>query len=444
MNHFSNSSAVIKFFIPLSTIANKDEEIRELILHVIDNGYELFFANGRLALFEKFHGNGSYYTTTVNEVIFNENNNLLCLLRNLDCSRTELSSFDNKYISGDLQLGFFFKLKTKSFFGLWRNYLDCKLLFSSTSIFHQVDNKYEKKIVLCDKVDQLYCTMLSPNNNVLAVVYLSKKNEKMICEFFCLCSKEGSKCEDFSHQLDLTKIFSGCKFDSFWRIQFNSDNTLCSIVARYSAAVYSLKNRLLYTIPFATVHPSTSHLTMEHGFLINDVQHGDMFICHEKAQSRNNDCDNYIICYTIRSMSTERLLKIHLNLLGFDHVNRLAVTCFTRSIAYVSDSKSIYMIDILKTPTHLEGAVVKKIIFSDNFTCFNFCVNWTGEELAAILYKDDQYHLKIHYLNLDSVKSGRNLSLLKLARNAVLSSSSYDTLSKLNLPKTVRLLLGLR
>ena len=422
MDYLVRRSYIKNFFIPLNIVATRCNELVDELIS--SENCKIVFAN-----------NGKLYRISigksileVNEIVFNEKKKLL----RKDVIMFKVKPYHMLSFSKDLKVGIFFTLKNKSLFGLWRSYLHCEIFSSSSSIFGKLDNRGEKRFKMHLKVEQLVCVEISSKCNIFVVVYICKKDEKVMCEFLFL--EENAGTHD-THQLELTKIFP-YRYN-VWNVSFDKEDTLCLFYTTYATAVYSLKEKLLFAIPL-----NQPEALLNTSFLVKDSQYGDLCFCYKQIQNHENgNKEDVIICYGIEPMSLESILKFNLKDLGVFSVTCVFITCFTRTLLFVSNRNFIYVIDPFKVSTVLKASVLRTINLFDDFSHVTLHVNWTGEELVVNGKKEDQYHLKVYSLNHDY--SGRNFSLFQLARNAVLSSYTSKELEKMNLPKLFRYYLGL-
>lgn len=415
-----------KFFIPLNIVGNRCNKLVDGI--ILNKNYEIVFDNdGKLYLMSDYKTIEDGY-----EMIFNENKRLM--QKRCNSMFKVKKPFNKKCFSKGLKTGMFFSLKAKSYFGLRKSYLHCEIFSSLSSLYQNLDNGIEKNFKLLSKVQHLIAVQISSKNKFFAVVYKCTNNERVKCEFLSLVENEEKDNSWDNQQLELTKIFPYST--SLMNICFNEVDTLCLFYTAYAAGVYSIKERLLFTIP-----QTLSDTFVKSSFLVNDSQKGDLCFYYEQNLNHVNQItDDLIHCYAVKSMCLESILKFKLSEFGIILAHSICVSSFTKNLLFVSDRNSIYVMDLCQFSE--QPVLLRTINLSFDFMQSNLYVNWTGEEL--IYYgqrRYEEYHLKVYYFNHDY--SGNNFSLFNLARNIVLTIYTSEQLRKLNLPKMFRYYLGL-
>ena len=408
------------FFVPLNLVANRGDQLVDGI--IVNEKYEIIFDNdGKLYLMSD-----DKTVKECSEVVFNENKRLV--QKRSDAMFKVKKPYSFVCFSKGLKTGIFCSLKAHRIFGLGKSYLHCELFGSSSSLFHKLDNQVEKNFKLPSKVEKLIAVQISSTSKFFVVVYKCQRN--IMCEFFSLVGNEDNHCNN--QQLELTKVFSHS--DIILKIRFNEADTLCLFYSGNAAAVYSMKETLLFTIPKTVLSAFVNSI-----FLVNYSQKGDFSVYYEQNRI-DRVTDDLIICYAIKPMCLERVLKFKLRELGINLAHSVCVSSFTKTLLFASNRESIYIIDLCHFSE--QPVLLRTINLPLPFMQANLFVNWTGEELIHYGKRSyEEHHLSVYYLNYNY--SGKNLSLLNLARNAVLTVYTNEQLRELSLPKLYQYYLGL-
>ena len=425
-----------KFYIPSNIIANRCDELVDSLKIINEN---------HIYMDIHFNSDGNLYIMPTHmtvkdgfDIFFTENKRLA--QKRSDVMFKMKKAYKVMCFSKGLKTGIFCSLKAKWNFGLvGKSYLHCEILHSSSSLCQKVDYQIEENFKLHSKVDRLIAVEISSTSKFFVVVYKCK--EKTMCEFLSLFENEGNidnSCNN--QQLELTKIFP--ERDIMLRISFNEADTLCFFYSGSSAAVYSMQEKLLFTI---SQTPGALKVIVESIFHVNDSRKGDFCVYHELYVDRvDRVIYNLITCFTVKPMCLERVLKFKLSELGIKSVCSICVSSFTKKLLFAANSKSIYVVDLCQFSE--QPVLLRTIDLECGNMQANLLVNWTGEELIYYYedykeHRNQEYCLKVYHLNQDY--SGKKFSLLNFARKVVLTIYSSEQLRELNLPKLFNYYLGL-
>ena len=286
-----------------------------------------------------------------------------------------------------------------------------------------------KKIFGGQRINSVRHIKISPNNNLVAVIYLIYQH-RFECKIFKFTDK------------------GGCKHFRRFSYRHNyADNNLGSFESSFNV------REDLYMINLKDSGSDGSNSTLIYDinkkkFLMNFTSVPGYFQAYLICTQNQNlvyvyEEENLLSCYDLADLNHNREpitswnIEEDFGIIVFD--DSIYVHHFIQTRVYVSSGRKIHVLCPFKK-TILQTFVFP-IIYNKDADIQKIVINWSGEEIFFLCrsHRSFCYDVFAYFFCEDKEK---HLTLKTLARRAVHSSYTWAHLQKLNLPLSVKALLG--